>query len=589
LYRLKQDFRDHAVHKLLRSESSYFIFDPSVENLSLVSDLLNAVVSYLSGEFGSFLFVEVEIAIQNTNTQEQETKPRFTINQPSKRKIETVADTLLQELLTYRFNRFYAEVEKKISHGEFYNKLTDFIPARSLKQKQCYSLGISLNTFFINSETSATFPLTFRRFHRFFSKSLRRSLYHFIRYYCTSRPKNYLALGKRSFAKNVHDIDNTIADIDQKFNLLFLVTPYNVDEAWKEFTKSHYNRAPVFRYKPVPIEPSQLKRQLYKMDLSAIDDPVLYQIFSDKQTELDRQISLIQDRSTKRFLYESFQLFGKVSDEFYRTALYILDRTESNDEEKSTQKYLTAKQIKTRAESVIKRYRQKYSEFESRVFIDNSVSGILVSRGDLYIGRKTKVRSSRIESLLNHEIGTHCITYYNGSAQPIKLLQSGFAQYEELQEAIAVFAEFLTGGLTIPRLRLLAARVIAIYEMSSSAGFVDTFRLLTEKFQFTKNLAFIIAMRTYRGGGFTKDAVYLKGFLRLLTYLSENRNWKHLFYGKVSFEQLPLIHELEARNILKPIPLIPDYMTQLHRAKQLFSQNELDEYTKIDLLIELIS
>ena len=78
------------------------------------------------------------------------------------------------------------------------------------------------------------------------------------------------------------------------------------------------------------------------------------------------------------------------------------------------------------------------------------------------------------------------------------------AGYDELQEGIAVLTEYLVGGLTTTRLRLLAGRVIAASNLIDGATFIDTFRELNEKFDFTQRIAYIITARIYRGGGSNK-------------------------------------------------------------------------------------
>src|SRR5690606_19314475 len=72
--------------------------------------------------------------------------------------------------------------------------------------------------------------------------------------------------------------------------------------------------------------------------------------------------------------------------------------------------------------------------------------------------------------------------------------------------------------------------------------------------------AFTVAMRVHRGGGLTKDAVYLRGLVRLLGYLGEGGELEPLYVGKVAFEQLPEIRELRWREYLKEPPLRPNYL-----------------------------
>ena len=67
-------------------------------------------------------------------------------------------------------------------------------------------------------------------------------------------------------------------------------------------------------------------------------------------------------------------------------------------------------------------------------------------------------------------------------------------------------------------------------------------------------------MRLYRGGGLTKDAVYLRGLLQILRYLREGGELEPLFIGKVASAHLPLIAELSMREIVKPPALRPRYL-----------------------------
>jgi hypothetical protein len=111
------------------------------------------------------------------------------------------------------------------------------------------------------------------------------------------------------------------------------------------------------------------------------------------------------------------------------------------------------------------------------------------------------------------------LTYFNGRAQPFRQLYSGLAGYEELQEGLAVLSEYLAGGFSRPRLRLLAARVIAVRRLIEGASFLETFRELDRQYEFSRYTAFTVTMRVYRAGGLTKDACYFKGLLRLLEAL----------------------------------------------------------------------
>jgi uncharacterized protein (TIGR02421 family) len=191
---------------------------------------------------------------------------------------------------------------------------------------------------------------------------------------------------------------------------------------------------------------------------------------------------------------------------------------------------------------------------------DDLYSGLLVSRGELLIGRKAKIPAARVEALLQHEIGTHVVTYYNGRAQPLHQLASGLAGYDGLQEGLAVLSEYLVGGLSRPRMRLLAARVVAVEQLLQGASFVDTFRLLDRAYAFSQRTAYTVTMRVYRAGGLTKDAVYLRGLVEILDYLKRGGEIGPLLVGKIAADHVPLVRELQHREVLKPPPLRPRYM-----------------------------
>jgi uncharacterized protein (TIGR02421 family) len=186
----------------------------------------------------------------------------------------------------------------------------------------------------------------------------------------------------------------------------------------------------------------------------------------------------------------------------------------------------------------------------------------MASGGHLLIGRETSLPAHRVEALLAHEVGTHLVTFYNGRAQPLQLLATGLAGYESLQEGLAVLAEFLVGGLTRGRLRMLAARVVAAHSMLQGAPFSETFQLLTGQYGFEQRLAYTITMRVYRGGGLTKDAAYLRGLVEVLDYLGRDGDLPSLLVGKFAVDHVPVVRELLLREVLKQPPFAPRFMSE---------------------------
>jgi uncharacterized protein (TIGR02421 family) len=268
---------------------------------------------------------------------------------------------------------------------------------------------------------------------------------------------------------------------------------------------------------------------------------------------------MLHDLGTKKFLYESLQLHGNVGETLLGTAKEILDHTPARSRTR-TRGALSPAEFAKRADREIRWYADKYPEFKAVALVsDEMYSGLLVSRGRLLIGHGVSIPEHRAEALLQHEVGTHLLTYFNGRAQPFRMLQSGLPGYDALQEGLAVLSEYIVGGLTAERLRVLAARVLAARALADGASFVDVFRELTRTHGFSQRAAYTIAMRVFRGGGLLKDAVYLRGLVDILKYLATGGDFDILFVGKIAEKHVGVVEELMLRKILKPPPLFPRY------------------------------
>jgi len=196
-----------------------------------------------------------------------------------------------------------------------------------------------------------------------------------------------------------------------------------------------------------------------------------------------------------------------------------------------------------------------------------------VSGRRLLIARSTLMPVDRVEAILSHEIGVHLLTYFNGSAQGLRLFRSGLAGYEGMQEGLAVFAEFLVGGMTSERLRLIAARVIACAAMLDGAVLPESHRLLVDEHGLPEADAFNVVLRVYRGGGLVKDAIYLRGLLQLLDHLADGGALEPFWMGKIAAAHFGVMQELSARGLLGGPAVRPMFLdhpqapTRLERAR----------------------
>ena len=180
--------------------------------------------------------------------------------------------------------------------------------------------------------------------------------------------------------------------------------------------------------------------------------------------------------------------------------------------------------------------------------------------GNLLIGTGTRIPERRADALLQHEVGTHLVTHHNGAAQPLRLLKVGLAGYDALQEGLGVLSEYLVGGLSRGRMRTLAARVVAADLLVRQEPFPAVFERLVEDFAFDPRVAYTIVLRVFRGGGLTKDALYLRGLGEVIQYVGKGGSLEPLLLGKVAMTHVPVVRELLLRGVLRPPLLRPRYL-----------------------------
>jgi uncharacterized protein (TIGR02421 family) len=343
------------------------------------------------------------------------------------------------------------------------------------------------------------------------------------------------------------DVDARLTEIERSVNVLLNVTPVNAAEAWADFERSDFATAPTLRLRPLEFDPDLVRRDLYDLEIEKVTDPALHTLLRTKRDEMGRQITALEDRDTSRFVHGSLQLYGGVAPSLASAAEELL---ESIPTQAPNSRSVTAGVFEEAARQEFDRYRAVYPDFPVAVELRDDVSVLMVSFGRLLIPESAAVRADRVEPLLHHEVGTHVVTYQNGLRQPLQLLAVGLPGYDETQEGLAVLAEYLTGGLDRGRLRVLAARVVAVGMMLDGADFLEIFEALRTEYSIPTRTAWSIAIRVVVGGGSAKDAIYLRGVARLLEFLAEGGSLDLLFVGKLALDHVALIQDLLDRGVL---------------------------------------
>src|SRR3546814_6806157 len=110
-------------------------------------------------------------------------------------------------------------------------------------------------------------------------------------------------------------------------------------------------------------------------------------------------------------MHSSLQVFGRIDEQLVETAQAILVAIPVPGEEQG-KKFLTAEKFAAMARSELKYLQKQSPDMAAEVHIREDIEGILVSRGVLWISDTFKVSPERAKGLIQHEVGTHMVTYY---------------------------------------------------------------------------------------------------------------------------------------------------------------------------------
>ncbi|MCK5091655.1 MAG: flavohemoglobin expression-modulating QEGLA motif protein [Gammaproteobacteria bacterium] len=577
VYRRPLHREDAGTERLLLGEAAYLLATSRARHYTSLVRLIGEIAQRQSEIYGAFLLFELWSA---ENTEDDEPSALFRIHAPRHGTPQRALEKLESALLSISIDGKASQVELVYQDSIHPPDLKPLLHDRNLG---FITIGLEVKPIYRDANSGELFPFKLRELHHDLAKALKRTFYTFTHSHTRQRPAHFYELGRHAMTRAVKETDNQLAEISQSFDLLLHVTPVNAPQEWEAFRRSRFQRSPEFLYRSRPIDPALMKRKLFSIPIEQIEDPTLAYIYTEKQNELERQITLVADRNTPRFLYGSRQLYGDIEPDLLAMAHEILQQVAPHLRDDQKSDFIDAEKLAEIAREEIQYYRNQDPSLVAKIEVRNDITGILVSRGNLLIGHDTKVPRSQIEATLSHEIGTHILTYHNGQQQPLKEFYSGMAGYEPLQEGLAVLSEYLVGGLSRSRLRLLAGRVIAVQHIHQGADFIETFRVLSNDHGFSQQTAYTITMRVYRGGGYTKDAVYLRGLTTLLLHLAGGGELDTLLLGKISDEQLALVEELGWRKVLTPAVLQPRYLDKSS------AQQRLARLQKGISVIELIS
>lgn len=534
IYRYQEDKPDKLLVDLVRTQACYAVVSAEEE----ISRLLECVSHAITSKFKAFLIIEIgptEEDVIRIGCNDVESTP--------------VIDLFRKSISEFEFGHHHLNLEAETFCDE---SVTTPLSGKEQRDKAMLWLQLRMPGWFVLENNKLNYPLLYRNFKKHFSRTLKKTAFEFIHIHTADTFSNYLMLGKTRIGETGQTVDSLLAEFSAGLSFLLNVTPVNEEAAWKEFSSSRFIKAPLFSYRLIRKDPDLMKRELFDLRLEDVEDPTMQFLLREKRDELDTMLNMLSTRETPEFAHHSAILYGSPDRALVDTARKILGDLSISPKEK--RKTMDSHEFVKQAQPDMNYYRAQFPEMNIRCEIRDDIIGLMVDKEVLLVSDKLCISPFRARALVHHEVGTHILTYCNGHEQVFKQMYAGLAGYEELQEGLAVMAEYLAGGLNHERLRLLAGRVLAVKAMSEGSPFADTFNLLKHEYQFSERTAWKITLRVYRGGGLTKDAIYLKGLFNLIKYLQQGGNLDILYTGKFNLHHVSFIEELMHRGITtKPV------------------------------------
>jgi uncharacterized protein (TIGR02421 family) len=481
---------------------------------------------------------------------------------------------------TNRFGRFISFWMRELGKIELPNLITT-VNANTLFLGNGYLLknltdkfsntlvfATEIKKVYCDEKTGEDFPLVIEALKDQMKKAILTTAFYFAKRNTNLKVVKKNRLLSNDLDKEIISLDKQLYKIVRNFEILNYVNPVNLERQKSNFFKSKYNSIPEFRYPQLVINPYEFKRKLFQLEVEKINDPGIQHLYKDVINAYSDKIDILANLGTQGFFYNCLRYYGEPDENDINNAKFLLSLPTlpgANGEENLTDQD---------AYQVFKETINSYG-FNCKIEFSRKIvaKALVINHKKLVIIKKgARFSEQALKALASHEIGVHMVTTMNANLQPLQIFNIGLPVNDITQEGLAVLSEHLSGNMSIERLKELALRVILIRNMINGWDFRESFLYLTEEIGMNENKAFTMTTRIYRGGGFTKDHVYLRGFRTILKYYLEGNPLDNLMIGKTSFEYLNTINEMIDRKMILP----PKFKNKVFLKPE--NRNEILEY-----------
>ena len=422
--------------------------------------------------------------------------------------------------------------------------------------KHTLVLATEVSKIYCDELTGESYPEIIFMIREGFKNAIVNNAFEFVKNETSYKATKQVNILHNELESDLIKIDKKLYSLVHDFELLSVINPINLEFEKMKFFASKYKYEPQFKYNPINLNPLEFKRKLTALNVEKIDDISIQKMYTDTINSYMDKVDLLANIGSEKFLYNSLRYFGEPSQKDIENANFILycpdfrmDKLDDYNEEEVVKLFEDATQDYGFDFNI-----EVSDHIASKALVINSQKKVVIKKGVRFNKRFTK-------GLIEHEIGVHMVTTMNALDQPLKLFSIGLPVNTLTQEGLAILSEYYSDSINIDRLRELGLRVLTVKYMTAGNSFSETFKILIEKYKMEPDSAYYLAARVYRGGGFTKDALYLRGLKAVLSFMDSGRSIKNLLIGKTSLEYIDTIDELIARKMINP----PKYYTKVFK------------------------
>ncbi len=436
--------------------------------------------------------------------------------------------------------------------------------------KNTLVLATEIAKVYCNEETGEPYPSVIRAVKMKLKKAVLNHAHAFSKEYTNWEHKKKARLLSKDLQEAILEVDSQLYETLRGFELLSAINPINIEGEKKRFFASRCTINPEFEYKPIRFDPFQLKRKLHRMEVEKISDIHIQRLYEAVINAYSDKIDMLGSLGTSRFLYNSLRYFGEPGEQDLRNARFLLHLPQVEE---------TIAEPTLGTDDAIRLFKESFERygFKGKIEITRSLAAsamVVNAEKKVLLKKGATFRPKELRFLVHHEIGVHMVTTMNSNKQPLKVFNLGLPVSTMTQEGLAVLAEYLSGNITLNRLKQLGARVIATDMMVKGADFIHVYRHMVNELEMDVDEAYYLTVRIFRGGGFTKDHLYLRGLRELFRFWDDGNDLTPLLIGKTSLEWYGTILEMMERGILKK----PQWITEAFAQPNTEANNPIYDY-----------